>query len=191
MIRMIGRGQGGRRATPRAASLSHVASANPCRSASRSRRSSVRRPRSARNMSSGPAGIPSVSVLSAHPLEPFCVGGDETEQQVGVTGEVFGARLDRDVDSMLRAARRRAASPTCCPESGTRRGHARPRRSRGCPGPRKFPSRATRRRSLRCSRASACRSPRRCEGRSTRFRSPGASASCRRGSGRAHRRYRS
>ena len=44
-------------------SPSHVASASPCRSASRSRRSIVRRPLSARNTSSGPAGIPISSVL--------------------------------------------------------------------------------------------------------------------------------
>ena len=70
---------------------------------------------SARNTSSGPGGIAIRSTDCVQPREPFRIGRDEPEQQVGMAGEIFGAGLDRHVDAMRVRRERRAASPRCCP----------------------------------------------------------------------------
>ena len=81
---------------------------------------------------------------STQPLEPFAIGGDEAEQEVGVAGQIFGARLDARCRLRARAAGRTAASPRCCPEPGRRRGRGPLRRSPGCPASRRSASPAPR-----------------------------------------------
>ena len=50
----------------------------------------------------------------AEALGPGRVGGGQAEQQVGMTGQIFRAGLDGDIDARRMRRIRRAASPRCC-----------------------------------------------------------------------------
>ena len=64
-----------------------------------SRTSSVRRPRSASQASSGPAGL---AEHAPGPLQPLGIGlgrGHRAEHQIGMAADIFGAGEDREIDA--------------------------------------------------------------------------------------------
>ena len=171
----------------RAASQRAIASAG-C-SCSRRRTAMVRRPRSARNTSSGPAQMAKASKVARSALPAALVGRDQAEQQIGMAAQVFGAGLDRDVDAARVRREEQRRRPGVVHQHDRAARDARPRRSPECPASRSVSepgasvktARGVRLEQLaRCRRRSADRS------RSSRRRS--ASAPCRRNSASAGRR---